>query len=261
MIYIFILFLLFIVYHNFAGDRRRVFSFFLRSSRYSSYSNDFFSVSKVIQKHVRKPRRTPIFARFPSQRQSSLRRVQLRFSVAFSGGESQREREPPIPLQTHASRLSVPSSESRATCPLPLVPIAGARSKAPLSSSLCHPPTHLPRPSGPRATPLHPRGAATPRTRLTAIMLVHAPSVCRQPAYQSCRSAHVTKFLLLLLSLSLLALTLGRWCVHSRFDCIHCAFFIFDTAPLELRPYAFRSSRALVEEIIIAAAARVRARA
>lgn len=71
-----------------------------------------------------------------------------------------------VPLQTHTSRLSVPSSESRATCPLPLVPISGARFKAPLLSSLCHPPTHLPRPSGPRATPLHPRGAATPRARL-----------------------------------------------------------------------------------------------
>lgn len=51
-----------------------------------------------------------------------------------------------------------PSSASRTTCSLPLA-IVGARSKAP---TLCHPPTHLPRPSGPRATPTSPSRRGDP---------------------------------------------------------------------------------------------------
>lgn len=93
-----------------------------------------------------------------------------------------------------------PWSESRTTCSLPLAPIVGARSKGPHTLPASHPLTY-PDPVARGPPPPHPRGAATPRARLTVIVLVHAPSVCRQPAYQSCRSAHVTKFLLLLPSL------------------------------------------------------------
>lgn len=105
---------------------------------------------------------------------------------------------------TRLSLLRLPRLNRERTRSLPLAPIVGARSKVPLPRlpphSAIHPLTY-PDPVARGPPPPHPRGTATPRARLTVIALVHAPSVCRQPAYQSCRSAHVTKFLLLLSSL------------------------------------------------------------
>lgn len=198
----------------------------------------------MMQKHVRKPRRTPILACFPFGGHPFAKcnsAFPSPFPAASREGEGEGEGTADVvPLQTHASRLSVPSSESRATCSLPLVPIAGARSKAPPSLfflSSTHSPTPTQWPAGHPTPPSRRGDPARPRARLTAITLVHAPSVCRQPAYQSCRSAHVTKFLLLLLSLSLLALILGRWCVHSRFDYIYVARFSFSTPPPNYVPF------------------------
>lgn len=216
----------------------------------------------------------------------SRRLFRRRVGVGTREGEGVEEGEGTadvVPLQTHASRLSLsvsPSSESRAnaTCPPPLVPIASQAldPKPPpcLSFSLLsviHPLTY-PDPVARRAaghpTPLHPRGAARRPRALPSHRhhaRVHARSVCRQPAYQSCRSAHVTKFLLLLLPITIFT-CLDTWPVVCSFSFrlyiyIRCAFIIFDTAP-ELRPYCSSGALALlVEEIIIAAVAHVRARA
>jgi len=103
-------------------------------------------------------------------------------------------------LSRHAPLASL-SPSSRTPVLFPSHPSSALDPKSPHSA--IHPLTY-PDPVARGPPPPHPRGAATPRARLIVIALVHAvhaPSVCRQPAYQSCRSAHVTKFLLLLLSL------------------------------------------------------------
>lgn len=110
--------------------------------------------------------------------------------------------------------------------------------------------------------PPHPRGAAIPpipRARLTVRALVHAPSVCRQPAYQSCRSAHVTKFLLLLS----LFTCLETWSVVCSFS-FSTSLRVFDLRhrPTPSITFSRPGALALVEEIAVAAAAAyVRARA
>lgn len=195
-----------------------------------------------MQKHVRKPRRTPIPRMFP------LRNGGHPFADCSSAFPS------PFPAASRdgrGNRRCGPPPDARFSPLRPLIRIASDLFSSPRSHrrrSIQSPPslfflssTHSPTPTqwpAGHPTPPSRRGdPARPRARLTAITLVHAPSVCRQPAYQSCRSAHVTKFLLLLLSLSLLALILGRWCVHSRFDYIYVARFSFSTPPPNYVPF------------------------
>lgn len=129
-----------------------------------------------------------------------------------------------VPLQARASRFSPPRLHRERPV---LFPSSALDPKPPHSA--IHPLTY-PDPVARGPPPPHPRGAATPRARLTVIALVHAPSVCRQPAYQSCRSAHVTKFLLLLPSLFTCLETWSVVFIRSRFR-LRCAYLIFDTVP------------------------------
>lgn len=147
------------------------------------------------------------------------------------------------PRLTHERPVLFPSRPSSALDPKP-------------PHSATHPLTY-PDPVARGPPPPHPRGAATPRARLTVIVLVHAPSVCRQPAYQSCRSAHVTKFLLLLLSLFT---CLETWSMVCSFS-FSLRVFDFRHHPTPPSLITFSRPGALVLEEIAVAAAYVRARA
>lgn len=223
-------------------DRRRIFSLSSRCARNSLYSNSLYRRwCKSTCGNLDAPLSLACFpfatAVIPSPSAAPLSRRLFRRRVATGEGTAD-----VVPLQTHASRLSVPSSLIRIASDLFSSPRSHRRRSIQSPPSLfflssTHSPTPTQWPAGHPTPPSRRGDPARPRARLTAITLVHAPSVCRQPAYQSCRSAHVTKFLLLLLSLSLLALILGRWCVHSRFDYIYVARFSFSTPPPNYVPF------------------------
>lgn len=85
--------------------------------------------------------------------------MQLRFPVIFSGGESRRKRGPPmVPLQARASRFSSPL----VWITNDLFSSPRAHRRRSIQSPHTLPPTHLPRPSGPRATPTSPSRRGDP---------------------------------------------------------------------------------------------------
>lgn len=198
--------------------------------------------------------RTPIFTRFPSAvgghpfvECSSV--FPSPFPAVSRDGRGDRGNGPSS--GTRLSLLRPPGLNHERPVLFPSQPSSALDPKPPHSA--IHPLTY-PDPVACGPPPPHPDGAATPRARLTVIALVHAPSVCRQPAYQLCRSAHVTKFLLLLLSL---------------FTCLETWSVVYSfTFSTSLRVFDFRHrptpSITLHQELVsrkIAAAAYVRARA